>query len=92
MLAGDSTYSATTVMRPACHDPIDFPSDTLRSSSIWRVRGDTLTLFTGEGTEIEQWYNGRVYPDSVVQLFIEEHSARHYVRRRAGSRKTSDRQ
>ena len=31
----------------------------------WSVRrdalaGDTLELFTGEGTEIEKWYNGRL--------------------------------
>jgi hypothetical protein len=89
LVLGDSMYSYIFVLRPECRNPVDVPSDTIQFSSSYRVRGDTLTLFTGEGADVEEWYNGRLYPDSVVQTFVERDQGKHYARRRAASRRAT---
>jgi hypothetical protein len=79
----DSTYREYTVARPGCRDERYSSSDTTESASIYRVHGDTLMIFSGDGDEIDQSYNGRLFPDSVVQLFIEAERVQRYARRRA---------
>ena len=79
----DSSYYGYTIARPGCRDERFSSSDTTVGASIYHLHGDTLTIFRGDGDEIEQSYNGRVFPDSVVQLDIEHEQARRYSRRRA---------
>jgi hypothetical protein len=79
----DSSYYGYTVARPGCRDERFSSSDTTEGANIYRVRGDTLTLYTGDGDEIYESYNGRLFPDSVVQLDIEHERAQRYSRRRA---------
>ena len=79
----DSSYHGYTIARPGCRDERFASSDTTVGESIYKVRGDTLTIFSGDGDEIYQSYNGRLFPDSVVQLFIEDEKVRRYSRRRA---------
>jgi hypothetical protein len=79
----DSSYYGYSVARRGCRDERFSSSDTTVGASIYHVRGDTLTIYSGNGDEIEQWYNGLLFPDSVVQLFIERERARRYSRRRA---------
>jgi hypothetical protein len=81
----DSSYYGYTVARPGCRDERFSSSDTTVGTSIYHVRGDTLTIYSGGGDEMDQWFNGRLFPDSVVQLSIEHERARHYSRRRAVS-------
>ena len=78
----DSSYYAYAVARPGCRDERFSSSDTTETTSSYRVRGDTLTIYSGGGDEIYQSYNGRLFSDSVVQLFIEHERARRYSRRR----------
>jgi hypothetical protein len=82
----DSTYLGITAIRPACRDPLVSSSDTLRWTSIYRIHGDTLTLYTGDGDEVFQSYNGLLFPDSVVQFATEKEKAQLYSRRRGASR------
>jgi hypothetical protein len=79
----DSTYDGYSVAPPGCRDERFSSSDTIVMASIYKVRGDTLMVFRGDGDEIDQWYNGRLFPDSTVQLFIEHERARKYSRRRS---------
>ena len=81
----DSTYSGITVVRPGCRDELVSSSDTLVVASSYEVRGDTLRLYVGDGDEIFQSYNGRIFPDSVVQLFTDDERNVRYLRRRARS-------
>ena len=82
----DSSYYAYTVARPGCRDERFSSSDTTEAASSYRIRGDTLAIYSGGGAETFQWYTGRLFADSVVQLFIEPERARHYSRRRGEDR------
>jgi hypothetical protein len=82
----DSSYYAYTVARPGCRDERFSSSDTTETTSSYRIRGDTLAIYSGGGDETFQWYNGRLFADSVVQLFIEPERARRYSRRRGEDR------
>ncbi len=79
----DSTYGGTRAMRPGCRDPRVSSQDTIGWASLYRIHGDTLTLFVGDGNEVEESYNGRVFPDSVVQFDVEGSRLARYMRRRA---------
>ena len=67
-------------MRAGCRDSRVAPSDTAEWGSLYRVHGDTLTLYSGNGDEVFESYNGRVFPDSVVQVDIERERIRRYTR------------
>jgi hypothetical protein len=84
----DSSYFAYTVDRPGCRDERFASSDTSETTSSYAIRGDTLAIYSGGGNETFQWYNGRLYADSVVQLFIEPEQARRYSRRRGETRRS----
>src|SRR2546426_12334818 len=57
-------------------------SDTVQWGSYYRLHGDTLTLYEGGGNETFESYNGRVFQDSVVQIFIGPIHINRYGRRR----------
>ena len=78
----DSSYRGVRVARPGCRDPRIASSDTVQWASYYRLRGDTLTLYEGGGNETFESYNGRVFQDSVVQIFIEPIHINRYGRRR----------
>jgi hypothetical protein len=81
----DSSYFGVTADRPGCRDPLVSSSDTLLWQSIYRLHGDTLTLYTGDGDEVFQSYNGLLFPDSVVQVSIGKEHAQRYSRRHGAS-------
>jgi len=41
-----------------------------------------LRLYVGDGDEVEESLNGRLTPDSVIQIAVEAREAKRYVRRR----------
>jgi hypothetical protein len=82
----DSSYYAYTIARPGCRDERYASSDTSEHTSSYAIHGDTLAIYSGGGNETFQWYNGRLYADSVVQLSIEPEQARRYSRRRGATR------
>ena len=88
IFTGDSTYTGIIVLRPGCRDERMSSSDTLEFGSLYVIHGDTLTLYVGDGDEIFQSFNGRLFLDSVVQVAIENERARKYSRRRAASQDT----
>jgi len=52
-------------------------------ASAYRVYDDTLLrLYVGDGDEVEESLNGRLTPDSVIQIAVEARQAKRYVRRR----------
>jgi hypothetical protein len=81
VLARDSTYSGIIVHRPGCRDTLASSSDTLEYGGIYKVHGDTLTLYTDDVDEIAQTYNGVLFPDSVVPVLAEKEKAWLYSRR-----------
>jgi hypothetical protein len=50
---------------------------------------DTLTLYVGDGNEVEESYNGLLYGDSVVQISVERSRLQRYMRRRAAGHAAS---
>jgi len=81
VFATDSTYNAISVTLPGCRDERMASSDTTEWESLFRLHGDTLMLYTGDGDEVFQMYNGQVFADSVVQLASESARSRRYRRR-----------
>lgn len=82
----DSTYRGVSATRPGCRDERFASSDTTEWVSLYRLHGDTLTLYSGDGDETFEAYNGRVFPDSVVQVAIERERIHRYIRRRVTHR------
>jgi hypothetical protein len=82
----DSTYSGVSARLPGCRDERLTSSDTAEWGSLFRLHGDTLTLYTGDGDEVFQSYNGQVFADSVVQVAIGSEGNRRYRRRRVTHR------
>jgi hypothetical protein len=81
VFATDSTYNAFSVTLPGCRDERMASSDTSEWESLFRLHGDTLTLYTGDGDEVFEADNDQVFADSVVQLGSESERIRRYRRR-----------
>jgi hypothetical protein len=82
----DSSYFGMRAARPGCRDKFVSSSDTVQWGSIYRVHGDTLTLYTGDGDEVFESFNGRLTTDSVIQIDAEARDTERYVRRRGTQR------
>jgi len=79
----DSSYFGIRVARPGCRDRSASSSDTVQWASAYRMYDDTLLrLYVGDGDEVEESLNGRLTPDSVIQIAVEAREAKRYVRRR----------
>ena len=79
----DSVYHRAEAVHPACLEPRPATLDTEVRVGSYRLHGDTLTLFTGVGREIDEMYNGHLFQDSVVQFDVERAQLARYTRRRA---------
>jgi hypothetical protein len=77
----DSSYFGIRVARPRCQDRRVASSDTVYLEGQYQVHGDTLTLYSGGGDEIFESYNGRLFPDSVVQVSVDPIRIKRYTRR-----------
>ncbi len=85
----DSTYRLERAVHPACLDPRPAALDTESRIGLYKLHGDTLTLYSGIGREVDETYNGLLFPDSVVQIFIERDRVTRYARRPAQSHRVA---
>ena len=86
VFVSDSMYDALRIERPGCRDPRMASSDTTEWGSGYRVHGDTLTLYFGDGDEVFESGSFRLFPDSLVGLASDPVERVRYVRRRATRR------
>ena len=77
----DSTYESFAVLRHECWDKHDSSSDTLQTGSMYRLRGDTVKLYTGDGDEIFDSGSLLIVGDSLVPFAVSPDSSR-FARRR----------
>jgi len=78
----DSTYESFAVLRPECWDTSASSSDTLQIDSVYRLHGDTLTLYTGDGNEIYESGRMLIVGDSLVPIYVDPTDLTRLVRRR----------
>ena len=72
-MSDDSSFYRVEDDSPTCFGPTtDSAAHWSGRWSTYRINGDTLHLFEGDGDETFQWVNGIVSEDSLIQLFADK--------------------